>query len=631
MPGKGEGWISRDRRAGDQIVSGYMGKLLRVDLTAGNVGEKGLDEEYARRFIGGSGLAARYIYDLTGADTDPLGPANPLVLMAGPLVGTRAPSCGRYVICARSPQTGLWGESNVGGFLGPQLRFAGYDGVIIEGQAQQPSYLVVRDGHAELRDASHLWSLDTYRTQEAIKEELGDPSSRVACIGPAGENLVKYAAVMADEGRAAGRSGMGAVMGSKRLKAIVCRGTGSISLADQEAFDRVAADMLAEVKEDVSTQVFHQTGTAGSANVMSMFGNMPNRYFQQGTFDEVDNISGSTMAETILVATSGCYGCVVQCGRRVAIPQGTYQLEETDGPEYETVAALGSMLLIDDLAAVSYMNRLCNSHGLDTISMGVTLGLAHHLYSEGVIGSQDTDGLVLRWGDPQPVIALIEKTARREGFGDLLAEGSLSVAQYFGVEELAAQVNGLEVAMHDPRASAGVALSYLTSPRGACHNKSDTYWLDIGRVMEDLGIGAMDRFQEDGRAAVMVRHQDWRSAGDALICCQLVNVPSDGLVSMLAAATGWELTREDLFLVGERILNLKRALNLRWGLVPSDEKLPGLFGRPLDEGGTAGYVPDVERLLSEYYAARQWDRTTGKPGKQKLLQLGLNEVVAELY
>jgi aldehyde:ferredoxin oxidoreductase len=389
--------------------------------------------------------------------------------------------------------------------------------------------------------------------------------------------------------------------------------------------------MLAEVKEDVSTQVFHQTGTAGAANVMSMFGNMPNRYFQQGTFDEVDNISGSTMAETILTGTTGCYGCVVQCGRRVAIPEGPYQLEETDGPEYETVAALGSMLLIDDLEAVSYMNRLCNEYGLDTISTGVTLGLAFHLYAEGVVAEQDTDGLVLRWGDPKPVIELIDKVTRREGFGDLLAEGSLGLARHFHVEELAAQVNGLEVAMHDPRASAGVALSYLTSPRGACHNKSDTYWLDIGRVMEDLGIGPMDRFQEEGRAAAMVRHQDWRSAGDALICCQLVNLPSDGLVSLFGEATGWQLTREDLFQAGERILNLKRALNLRWGLNPSDERLPGLLMQPLEDGGTNGYVPDVERLLSEYYETRQWHRATGKPSQQRLLQLGLDEIVAELY
>jgi len=608
-----------------------MGKLLLVDLTTGSVEEEELNEEYARRFIGGSGLAARYIYDLTEAGTDPLGPDNPLVFMTGPLVGTRAPSCGRYVICARSPQTGLWGESNVGGFVGPHLRFAGYDGVMIKGRAPEPVYLVVRDGTAELRDASHLWGLDCYRTQDVIREELGDPAVRVAGIGPAGENLVKYAGVVADQGRAAGRSGMGAVMGSKRLKALACRGSGSVPLTDVGTFDTVAGETLALLKDDVSTQVLRQTGTAGSANVLSMLGNMPNRYFMLGEFDEVDNISGSTMAETIQVGSSGCFGCVVQCGPQVEIREGSYKLERTGGPEYETVAALGSLLLIDNLEAVSYMNHLCNSLGVDTVSMGVTLGLAHHLYEKGVLGAGDTGGIVLQWGEPEPVMRMIEKTARREGFGDLLAEGSLALARRYGVEELAAQVHGLEIAMHDPRASAGVTLSYLTSPRGACHNKSDAYWLDMGRTLEDLDIGFVDRFQEEGKAALMVRHQDWRSAGDALISCLLVYPPSESLVKMLAAATGGDWTVSDVLQVGERILNLKRAINLRWGWDVKREKLPGLFEQALEEGGTGGYVPDVDRLLSDYYEARQWDRVTGKPTKRKLVELGLDEVADVLY
>jgi len=612
-------------------VDGYLGKILNVNLTTGEIAEEELEASYARGFVGGSGLAARYIYDLTDSGTDPLGPENPLVFMTGPLVGTRAPSCGRYVICARSPQTGLWGESNIGGFVGPHLRFAGYDGILFSGQASKPVCLVVQDGEAELRDASFLWGLGAYQTQEAIKEELGAGSLRVACIGPAGENLVKYAGIIADRGRAAGRSGMGAVMGSKRLKAVVCHGTGSIPLADGEAFDAIAREILALVKEDVSTQVLHQTGTAGSANLCSMLGDMPNRYFTQGSLETVDQISGSTMAETILVGTSGCYGCVVQCGREVEIAEGRYRMGRADGPEYETVGALGSLLLIEDLEAISYMNHLCNSHGLDTISMGVTLGLAHLLYEQGVISGKETGGIALRWGDPEPVIRMIEMTARREGFGDLLAEGSLALARRYDVEELAGQVNGLEVAMHDPRASAGVALSYLTSPRGACHNKSDAYWLDMGRTMEDIGVGFMDRFEEEGKAALMVQHQDWRSAGDALISCLLVNLPSDGLVSMLGAATGWDVTLSDLLRAGERTINLKRTLNLRWGLNPRHEKLPDLLLRPLEEGGTAGYVPDVDRLLSDYYGARQWDRATGKPSKEKLLALGLEEMAADLY
>jgi aldehyde:ferredoxin oxidoreductase len=611
-------------------VNGYLGRILRVDLGTGEVTEEELRSEYAQQFVGGSGLAARYVYELTEASTDPLGPANPLVFMTGPLVGTRAPSCGRYVICARSPQTGLWGESNVGGFVGPHLRFAGYDGIIVEGQAAEPVYLLIRDGHPELRDASHLWGLGTYETQERIKGENGDRALRVACIGPAGEHVVKYANVIADEGRAAGRSGMGAVMGSKKLKAVACHGTGSVPLANSEVFDRIATETLALVKDDVSTQVLHETGTAGSANIFSMLGNMPNKYFTQGDFDEVDDISGSTMAETILVGTSGCYGCVVQCGRMVEIPEGRYRLEKTDGPEYEIVAALGSLLLIDDLEAVCYINHLCNSQGLDAISLGSTLGLAHLLYDEGALTDADTGGVALRWGDPEPVVRLIEKAARREGFGDLLAEGSLALARRYHAEELAAQVNGLETAMHDPRASAGVALSYLTSPRGACHNKSDAYWLDMGRTMEDIGVGFSDRFEEEGKAALIVRHQNWRSAGDSIVSCLLVNMPSDGLAGMLSAATGWELTPSDLLEVGERIVNLKRLLNLRWGLRPGDEKLPGLLLRSLEDGGTAGYVPDVERLLSDYYRARGWDRETGQPSMEKLGQLGLDALLTDL-
>lgn len=612
-------------------MDGYQGKILRVDLTSGKVEDEALNSDYARMFIGGSGLAARYIYDLADEETDPLGPENPLVFMTGPLVGTRAPSCGRYVICARSPQTGLWGESNIGGFLGPHLRFAGYDGIIITGQAAEPVYLLVCDEGAELREASHLWGLDTYQTQDTIKEELGDQVVRVACIGQGGERLVKYASVMADSGRAAGRSGMGAVMGSKRLKAVACRGRGSVPLADKEAFDKAALDTLAQVKEDVSTQVLRQTGTAGSANLLSMLGNMPNRYFTQDTFDEVDNISGSTMAETMLVGTSGCFGCVVQCGRQVEISEGPYTFPETDGPEYETVAALGSLLLIDDLAAVSYMNRLCNSYGLDTISMGVILGLAYHLYDEGVIKSSDTGGVALRWGDPDPAIKLIEMTGRREGLGDLLAEGSLALARHFDVEELAAQVHGLEIPMHDPRASSGVTLSYVTSPRGACQNKSDAYWLDMGRTMEDVGVGFMDRFEEEGKAALMVRHQNWRSSGDALISCILVNSPIDGLIEMLGAATGWDVSLNSLLQVGERIFNLKRMLNLRWGWNPQDEKLPALLLEPLEGGGTAGYVPDVERLLADYYEVRQWERGSGRPTLEKLRQLDLADLAEEQY
>lgn len=609
-------------------MNGYTGKLLIVDLTSGEIRDEPLNGEYAQKFMGGSGLACRYLYDLIDADTDPLGPENPLVFMTGPLVGTRAPSCGRYVICARSPQTRIWGESNIGGFWGPELRFAGYDGVIIRGQAPVPTYLFIKDGQAEIRSASHLWGQDSYRTQEAIKEELGDRRVRVACIGEAGENLVKYAAVIADAGRAAGRTGMGAVMGAKRLKAVACRGRGPVPLANREAFHEIARVALLEVKDDVTTQILRQTGTAGSADYFALLGNMPNRYFTQGSFPEAEKISGGVMAETILKAVSGCFGCPAQCGRQVEIKG--YGLERTNGPEYETVAALGSLLLISDLEAVSYLGYLCNAYGLDTITTGVTIAFVHYLYEEGIISPKDT-GLELRWGDPEPVIQLVKTIAQRQGFGDLLAQGALAVAKEYGVEGLAAQVQGLEVAMHDPRASAGVALSYVTSPRGACHNKSDMYWVDVGRIIEEIGVVAMDRFQEEGKAEVVARHQNWRSVCDALITCTLMNVPIEGLVDMVNAATGWNVDLEEMMTIGERTFNLKRALNIKLGWKPEGERLPPFLLQPLGEGGTGGYVPDVERLLLDYYRVRGWERESGRPTQERLLSLDLGEVARELW
>jgi aldehyde:ferredoxin oxidoreductase len=611
-------------------LDGYLGKLLIVDLTSGEIRDEPLNAEYTKKFIGGSGLACRYLYDLIDADTDPLGPENHLVFMTGPLVGTRAPSCGRYVICARSPQTGIWGESNIGGFLGPELRFAGYDGIIIRGQAAKPVYLFIKDGQAELRSASHLWRQDSYKTQEAIKEELRDKRVRVACIGEAGENLVKYAAVMADAGRAAGRTGMGAVMGAKRLKAVACRGREPVPLANRQAFHEIARAALLEVKDDIATHIFRQTGTAGAADYFALLGNMPNRYFGQAKFPGTENISGGVMAETILVGVSGCFGCAAQCGRQVEIAEGPYRLEETDGPEYEAVAALGTLLLIDDLAAVCYLDYLCDAYGLDVISTGVTIALAHHLYEEEIISPKDT-GLKLRWGDPNPVVQLVKMIAKREGLGDLLAEGVLAVAKEFGIEEWAAQVQGLEVPMHDPRASAGVTLSYLTSPRGACHNKSDMYWVDVGRIIEEIGVGATDRFQEEGKAEVVARHQNWRSVCDALITCILMNVPVQRLLDMLNAATGWDVDLEEMMTIGERIFNLKRALNIKLGWRPEGEGLPPLLLQPLAEGGTGGYVPDVERLLLDYYRARGWDRETGKPTAEHLRRLGLEDIARDLW
>jgi len=615
-------------------LNGYLEKLLVVDLTSGKIEDQPLNEDYAHQFIGGSGLAARYLYDslpppsppkLGGrGETSPLNPASPLFFMTGPLTGTRAPSCGRFVICARSPLTGFWGEANSGGFFGPEMRFAGYDGIIVKGQAPVPVYLHIADGKATLRDARHLWGKGTYETQEAIGEEVGDAKTKVACIGPAGENLVRFAAVMNDHGSAAGRTGMGAVMGSKNLKAVAVRGHQKVPLADAERFAALARQALAAIGEDIMTAILHETGTAGSLDYSMLLGDVPIRYFTQGSFPGGENLSGSAMAETILTGTYTCYGCPIACKRKVKVGES-----EIKGPEYETACALGTLLLIDDLDAVAYLGHLCDAYGLDTISAGVTIAFAHHLFDQGIIGPSEA-GMKLAWGDPEAVAELIEMIAHRRGFGDLLAEGSRLVGRRYGVEELAVQVNGLEVAMHDPRATSAMALVYATSPIGASHNQSDMYLVEMGRAIEELDIPTTDRFGVAGKAPIVARHQDWRSFCNSLIVCYFANPPVRTLVELLTSATGWEVGLDEAMAIGERIWNLKRVLNHRLGLAREDDRLPRLLLAPLDEGGTEGHVPDLELMLREYYQAREWNPETGQPGREKLEELGLGWVTEDL-
>ncbi len=613
-------------------MNGYHGKLLWVDLTSGQVGDELLHAGYAEKFIGGSGVATRYLYDMISADTEPLGPDNPLIFMPGPLTGTRAPLCGRHTLVARSPLTGLMGESNAGGFVGAELRHAGYDGIVITGQSSAPAWLYVHDGQAELRDAGELWGLDTFGTQVRIKEMLGDSKVRVGCIGPAGENQVRYAGVLHDNARAAARTGLGAVMGAKRLKALAVRGTGSVPLADETRFNAITRDMNRVFKDDVMSQILRTSGTGGNLDYLHFLGALPIRYFTQGEWWESADISGNTMTETILTGVQGCYGCLVACGRKVKIPEGKYATDgEIDGPEYETLGALGSQLLIGDLAAVTYLSHLCDRLGLDTISAGNTIALAHYLFQEGIIGLVETDGVELQWGDPDTVAQLVKQTAYRQGFGDALAEGSRRFAEQYGAADLAVHVNGMSPAMHDPRAFSGMALVYATSPIGGSHNHSDYYWVENGRSIEELDIRSPDRHQDEGKALYVARHQNWNSLINALVTCLFSNAPAMDYVELLNAATGRSLDGAGALKAGERIFNLKRALNVRLGYTRQGERLPRLLRQPLAEGGTEGFVPDETLLLHEYYKARDWDLVTGKPSKPRLESLGLAEIAADLW
>ena len=594
-------------------MNGYMGRLLWVDLTERRVWDEPLDEEWARQFVGGSGLAARILYEMVDGHTDPLGPENPLVLMTGPLVGTPMPSAGRLSVCALSPLTGIWGESNTGGFVGPYLRFAGYDGVVITGRADRPVWLSIVEGRAELHDAADLWGADAYETQERVREAMGQPRARVLCIGPAGERGVKFAAVMNDHGRAAGRTGMGAVMGAKNLKAVALRGTAKVPVADPDGLKEVVREINANVDEDMAAMALRLAGTAGYVDMALMYGDLPIRYYQQGEWEPAGNLSGVLLADRYLTRSTACYRCPIACGRETRAP--SYGLEKADGPEYETLGALGSLLMIDDLEAVIYAGHLCNLYGLDTISTGCTIGLACEMFERGVLTPADADGLEIRYGDAAMAHRLIEMIARRKGFGDLLAEGSAALAERFGVPELAAVVNRLEVPMHDPRAFVGMAVTYALSPRGACHMQGDMYGVDTGQGPPvELGIIPGDRFddsEEKGRIAA--RQQAWRNLYNGMILCQFQNPGVERVLRALNAVTGWDLEPEDLLRLGKGIVTLKRRLNLRRGLTRENDRLPDLLMRPLAEGGTEGTVPDLDRLLAGAYAEFGWDPETGEP------------------
>jgi aldehyde:ferredoxin oxidoreductase len=600
--------------------------LLKIDLTSHDIQIDRIPDDYIRDYIGASGLAARLLWDTLDPSIDPLDPRSPLLWITGPLTGTGGPTTGRFTICGRSPQTGLWGESNIGGFVGPELRCAGFDAVWITGRAEQPLYLWIRDGQVELRPAGHLWGqADTYTVQGLIRTEVGEPRARVASIGLAGENLVPFASIMSDHGRAAARVGMGALMGSKNLKALAVRGSGKL-VVGTERYRKLRVTANKDLLQQNMTDVLQQTGTSGAADFLQYMGDMPQKYWTSAAFDGAYNISGSQMADTILTGVTACQGCVIKCGREVTIKEGPYTTSgPAKGPEYETICSFGSQLLVDDLEVITALGERCDRLGLDTISAGNTIALAYLLFERGLINVQDTGGIELHWGDAVPCFQLLDQMANREGFGALLAMGSRDLAAHFAAPEMAVHVHNLEVPMHDPRAFSGQAVAYVTSPRGACHNQSDFFQVEVGGAVDEIGVSDLpDRHTEAGKARMVARHQHWRTVCNSLVICFFAVVQPSSIAELYSAYVGRDVSLEELMRAGERAWNLKRLYNLRLGLSPITEKLPSLLLQPLNDGGQAGHVPDMELLLDEYYAASGWDRSTGWPKPEKLAELGLD-------
>ncbi len=604
-----------------------MQPILKIDLTTGKAEEYQIPPQWEKDFLGGASLAARILYSSLTRELDPLSPEAPLLFMMGPMTGTSGPTTGRFVVCGKGPATGLWAESNVGGFWGPELRAAGYDGLWITGKAEYPIYLWLDGNRLEIRDAKHLWGTNTYTTQERIKEEIGEKSAHVLTIGPAGEKQVLFASVMCDHGRMSGRTGLGAVMGAKSLKAIAVHGRNPIPVFDLARYAPLRSESNRVLKQDNEAKVLRELGTAGAANYAEYMGVMPVKYYSRGSFENVDNVSGARMTETILVGRSACQGCVIACGRVVKLGDRG----KRKGPEYETIIGFGPNLMNDNLESIVDLGELCDRYGMDTISTSNTVGLAFHLFEKGILTENDTGGITLNWGNVDAVEQLVNLIGRREGIGDLMAQGSRRFAAHFGEEDEAVQVNGLEAAYHDPRGVSGMALSYATSPRGACHNQSDYFFVDWGHTHEKLGITYFDRHDHAEKSANVARHQDWRTVFNSIVMCIFANTDPELQVKLINAACGLDWTIEDMMLCGERGWNLKRAINHRMGLTRANDKLPKAMLQPFPDGGSAGYVPDLDSMLNAYYEARAWDIETGRPTREKLTQLGLDDVAEDVW
>jgi aldehyde:ferredoxin oxidoreductase len=426
----------------------------------------------------------------------------------------------------------------------------------------------------------------------------------------------------------AGRTGMGAVMGSKNLKAIAVHGENTIPVFDLSKYKSLRSISNRKLRDDNEARVIREVGTAGVANYSEYLGAMPAKYYTQGSFPEVDSVSGAMMTEQILVGRSACQGCVIACGRVVKLPKDVIKRK---GPEHETMVGFGANLLNDNLEAIVDLGELCDRYGMDTISTSNTIGLALQLFDKGVITTQDTGGLELKWGDVDVIEELVRLIGSSEGFGNLLAQGSKRFAAHFGVEEEAVQVNGLEVAYHDPRGVSGMALSYMTSPRGACHNQSDYFFVDFGHSHEEIGIEFMSRHAQAEKASSVARHQEWRTIDNAIVMCIFANVEPKEKVALINAACGLDWSVADMMKSGERSWNLKRAINNRMGLNAGNDKLPRALLTPYSDGGSEGFVPDINAMLSSYYKVRGWDRESGKPSRGKLSELGMEDVAGDLW
>lgn len=623
---------------------GYNGRILKVDLTSRSWQVEEPGESFYREYLGGSGIGLHYILKGLPAGADPLGPENILTFAVSVVTG--APFSGNARICAnaKSPLTGAIGDSQAGGFFPAQMKAAGYDAIILKGRASSPVYLWIKDGAVEIRDASHLWGKTTGETEDLIKEELGDGKIEITEIGPAGEKLARLACITNMACRAHGRNGLGAVMGSKNLKAIAVRGTKPPRIADPMALKRLAQWGARNVSLNPSARGLQADGTAGILDNQHFSGGLPTFNWSSGAFESYESITGETMSATILKDRDTCFGCATRCKRVVEIKSGEFEVDPRyGGPEYETTATLGSYCGVGNLAAVAKANELCNKYGLDTIGTGATIAWAMDCYEKGLITKEDTNGLELHFGDAVAMVQLVEQIALRRGFGEILAEGSARAARILGrgTEKLVVAVKGAELPAHMPEVKRSLALIYAVNPFGADHQSHDhdpSYAPDAGemerRRLAYLGLQEPQpsRLLNEEKVRYAWITQKMYSIADTLCLCQFDWGPSwqlygpEDFVPLVKAVTGWEVTLDDLLLAAERRINMMRTFNAREGFGRWDDILPLKVLQPKIGGASDGIAvtaEEVEAAKDVYYRLAGWDPATGNPTTQKLAELGL--------
>jgi aldehyde:ferredoxin oxidoreductase len=629
---------------------GYAGYYLDVDLTKGKVHKKELEKEWARLYLGGSGVAAKILWERTGPDTNPLGPDNVLVVGTGPLTGVMFSPSGRMMFATRSPLTGVWAESHVGGFLGAEIKYAGFDFVVFNGRSEKPVYLSLQDGEGELLDAAHLWGKETNVTTQMIREDHKDPTLKTGVIGPAGENGVLYGSIIVDFYRAAGRAGLGTVLGSKNVKAIAASGAQGLEVHDMEAYLEANDKEMEKLKDPLWTESLaslRKYGTTDLVAIINEIGRLPTKNHWTGYYEQADDIGPEIIAEKYRIAQEACHGCAVGCKYIIRVKDGKYPTGPVGGPEYETIMAFGSNCLNNDIESVFHLGKRCDLLGLDTISCGKSIGFAMELYEKGIISKEDADGLDLSWGNSETQAVLVEKIAKREGLGNLLADGVRKAAEKIGGDawKYAVHVKGLEASGQDPRAHQSIGLTYATNVRGADHLRSISCIEELGypeiaasRFGEDKAQAILDIMSPQYKGELIWDMENFYAVVDSAVICKYGTMwpPMfyfDTFVNVIPPLTGMTEWGDMKFVrrVAERISHLRRAYNHRLGITRKDETLPHrLLKEPMPTGPAKGGLPDLDEMLDEYYEFRGCDKETGYPFESKLKELELDFIIDEL-